>query len=320
MPRSMPSDLIPERFLPAAIAEETRLANENLARKIAATPPLADLAKLRARFVSGEGAIPNTPRSPRAKTLNVSGIPLRVIAPPSPTGVYLHFHGGGWTLGAADMRDGDLELIVESTGLACISVEYRLAPEHPYPAGPDDCETAARWLIEHAKEHFGSTHLLIGGESAGAHLAVVTLLRLRKAGLGDAYRAANLIFGAYDLGGTPSMLASETTLITNRNRLLMATAAFLPPGTSLRDPDVSPLYADLRGLPPALFTIGTLDPFLDDSLFMHARWIAAGNASELAVYPGGVHGFTAFPGSLTDQANARMLAFIRAADASRKTV
>jgi acetyl esterase/lipase len=79
----------------------------------------------------------------------------------------------------------------------------------------------------------------------------------------------------------------------------------------LRDrPDVSPLYADLRGLPPALFTVGTLDPLLDDSQFMAARWSAAGNAAELAVYPGGIHAFNAFPLALGATANRRILEFV----------
>ena len=70
----------------------------------------------------------------------------------------------------------------------------------------------------------------------------------------------------------------------------------------MRDPDVSPLQGDLRGLPPALFTVGTRDPLLDDSLFMAARWAAAGNATDLAVWPGGAHVFVGFPGTLTEQA------------------
>jgi acetyl esterase/lipase len=80
-----------------------------------------------------------------------------------------------------------------------------------------------------------------------------------------------------------------------------------------RHPDVSPLYADLSGMPPALFTVGTLDPLLDDSLFMHARWRSAGNASELAAWAGGVHGFIAFPISLAERAHERIVVFLRGA-------
>ena len=77
-----------------------------------------------------------------------------------------------------------------------------------------------------------------------------------------------------------------------------------------RHPDVSPLYADLDGLPPALFTIGTNDPLLDDSLFMYARWLAAGNVAEVAVYPGGTHGFTRYPIPIAAPAERRRKEFI----------
>jgi acetyl esterase len=302
-------------FRTQAISEETRTINEDLARRLAAAPMPADLAAARERFARGGGAIPITPKSPRATTTTIPGkhgqsVGLRIIAPPSPKGVYLNIHGGGWSFGTADMRDGDLERIADRANLACVSVEYRLAPEHPYPAGPDDCEAAALWLIKYADRTFGSTRLLIGGESVGAHLSVVVLLRLRNAGYANAFCGANLNFGFYDLSLTPSASLARSTLLIDRKRLEQFASSFLPAGTDRRVPDVSPLYAELSGLPSALFTVGTLDPLLDDSLFMHARWGAAENAAELAIYPGGVHGFTALSGTLAPEANAKIDAFM----------
>jgi acetyl esterase/lipase len=125
------------------------------------------------------------------------------------------------------------------------------------------------------------------------------------------FRAANLVYGAYDLTFTPSVRRWGT-----RNHILSTpiidrfTGWFVPDPTKRSDPDVSPLHADLSGMPSALFTVGTLDPLLDDTLFMAARWSAAGNAAELAVYPGGVHAFNAFPQELASEANARMLEFL----------
>ena len=87
-----------------------------------------------------------------------------------------------------------------------------------------------------------------------------------------------------------------------------------------RDPDISPLYADLKEMPPALFTIGTRDALLDDSMFMHARWIAAGNQAKLAIYPGGPHGFTAFPYTLGKEAHVRMDDFLARASAGALVV
>lgn len=82
------------------------------------------------------------------------------------------------------------------------------------------------------------------------------------------------------------------------------------PDASLASPDISPLQGNLSGLPPALFTVGTRDPLIDDTLFMAPRWVAAGNATELTVYPGGAHVFIGFPGTLADQALARIHAFV----------
>jgi acetyl esterase len=125
------------------------------------------------------------------------------------------------------------------------------------------------------------------------------------------FRAANLIYGWYDLSMTPSQKQ------WGNHRLMLRTVdlekyrgAYLPGAKDMRHPDISPLYADLKGLPPALFTIGTHDALLDDSLFMYARYVAAGNRAELAVYPGGAHGFNLFPIAITQQANAHMDAFL----------
>jgi acetyl esterase len=296
-----------------AVSSETHAMNAQLARQ-AATASAMDLPAMRAAFNRGEGPIPATPTSPRAKTVVIDAntghcIALRIIAGPAPAGVYLHIHGGAWIMGTADMRDVNLERIVENTGFACVSIEYRLAPEHPYPAAQDDCETAALWLIQNAKELFGTQRLVIGGESAGSHLAVTTLLRLRDRGY-SAFCAANLIYGVFDLSMTPSQLHADTTLVLNRRSLEGAISAFVPTNIDRKRPDVSPLYGDLRCLPPALFTVGTLDLLLDDSLFMYARWAAAGNQAQLAIYPGGAHGFTTFDYSLAREANALIDEFL----------
>jgi acetyl esterase/lipase len=217
-------------------------------------------------------------------------IRLRTFVPDDRVdGVLFHIHGGAWMSGSPEMVDLMHEGLADALHVACVSVDYRLAPEHPYPAGPDDCEAAACWLLEHARDEYGSDRFLIGGESAGAHLAAVTLLRLRdRHDAADRFVGANLLFGAYDLSRTPSQLGVGIEPGTD---ILDGTGfpidLFLP-GLSLearRDPDVSPLYADLRGMPPALFTVGTTDHLVDDSLFMAARWQLAGNETELIVYP-----------------------------------
>lgn len=307
----------PALFDPSAIDDETKALNAQILAKLQALPDTWSLppAVIRERRRQGLGPFPLAPKSARARTLTIEGprgpIDLRLIAPDHPKGVYLHFHGGGWTLGSADMQDDRLERLAERCGLACVSAEYRLAPEDPYPAGPDDCEAAALWLIREGAALFGTDRFAIGGESAGAHLAVVTLLRLRDRHGLTPFAAANLVAGCYDLAMTPSArLWGEEKLILNTRDMFMFRQNFLRLGGDIADPDISPIHADLRGLPPALFSIGTKDLLLDDSLFMAARWLAAANRADLAVWPGGAHVFTAFPGQLTEKALARMELFL----------
>jgi acetyl esterase/lipase len=186
--------------------------------------------------------------------------------------------------------------MARSVGVATVSVRYRLAPEHPFPAGLDDCVAAARWVIANAVEVFGTGKVVIAGNSAGGYLAAQTLLRLRDhhpVAFGEIV-AASLVFGVYDLGLTPSVrAATPQTLVLNSTWIDQFFAMAFPGRSSerLREPEFSPLYADLTGMPPALFTVGDLDPLLDDSVFMASRWRLAGNESALAVWPESPHGF-----------------------------
>jgi acetyl esterase/lipase len=209
------------------------------------------------------------------------------------------------------MQDPMLERIADNTAQAVVAVEYRLAPEDPYPAGPDDCENVALWLLRNGKQEFGTEVLTIGGESAGGHLTAVTILRMRDRYGYIGFRGANIVYGAFDLSLTPSQrLFGNTRLVLRTIDMQQFYNAFLPTITDRRVPDISPLYADLKDLCPALFTVGTKDALLDDTLFMHARWVAAGNDADLAIYAGGAHGFTLFPNELSKSAIARMDAFL----------
>ena len=237
---------------------------------------------------------------------------FRVIPPAAarPRGVFLHIHGGGWVLGGPHHHDPMLRRMADDTGLTVVSPRYRLAPEHPYPAAPDDCEAAAVWLHHHARRVFGADLVAVGGESAGAHLAAVTCLRLRDRHGLRPFRAALLTYGAYDLRGTPSVReAGEETLILTTKVIEWFTEQFAG-GRDLSHPDVSPLFADLSAMPPVLFTVGTIDPLYDDSLFMHSRWRKAGNRAELAVWPGGIHAFDYFDTHCGRAARTHMHTFL----------
>ena len=308
----------PALFRPNAISDDTAKLNEQLVGLLTPLPEwwVVGAEVTRDARRRGDGPFPVAVKSPRARTITITGkdgneIPLRVIAPANPRGVYLHIHGGGWVLGASDLQDPMLERIADNTGQAVVSVEYRLAPEHPYPAGPDDCEAAAVWLINNAKKEFGTDAITTGGESAGGHLAAVTILRMRDRYGYTGFRGANLVYGAFDLAMTPSQRAfGNRRLVLRTIDMQQFYNAFLPTVEDRRAPDISPLYADLKGLCPALFSVGTSDALLDDTLFMYARWIAAGNEADLEIYPGGAHGFTLFPNALSTQASARMDTFL----------
>lgn len=313
-----PKSLDPDLFKPEAISDETNALNNALIDLLNQSDDTWDIGveEARARRDRGEGPFPVVPKSDRAETRTISGphgdIDLRIIRAPEQKGIYLHIHGGGWVFGSADGQDPMLERIADNNGLTCVSVEYRLAPEHPAPVPQDDCEAAACWLVENAKAEFGTDLLTIGGESAGAHLSATTLLRMRDKHGFTGFKGANLVFGAYDLRWTPSAQAyGDRNLILRTKDVLNFAECFIPADADRTDPDISPLFGSLTGMPPALFTIGTDDALLDDSLFMHARWVAAGNEAELGIYPGGAHGFVAFPGALAQAAVQQMDAFLQ---------
>lgn len=299
----------PALFGKEAITAETAAFNEQFFAQLAARPAAPEAERL-AAYRAAMAAAYGGHLSPLAQERLLPGphgtIPVRVFVPERVRGVYLDIHGGGWIAMSAGDFDPFNEHIAQSCDVAVVSVDYRLAPEHPYPTPVDDCEAVALWLVQHARAEFGVERLVIGGGSAGGQLSATTLLRLRDRHGYSGCAGANLQWGCYDLSLTPS-----NALGGPMPRWFID--LFVPDPALRRDPDVSPLYADLRGLPPALFTVGTLDPLLDDNLFMASRWVAAGNQAELAVYPGGVHGFNVMPHPLAQQANERMEAFIRAA-------
>jgi acetyl esterase len=215
-------------------------------------------------------------------------VPIRVHEPVDvqPAGVLLEIHGGGFYMGSAAASDVGSRRLADTLGVAVVSVDYRLAPECPWPAAPDDCETAALWLAEHAESRFGTKQLEITGFSAGATLAIATLVRLRDRGI-TAFGGAVLQFGTYDLSGqTPAgrLIADEYFL-----------DAYAPNAPDRTHPDLSPLFADLTGLPPVLMVVGRDDVLLEDNLAMAARLLAAGVEIDMRIYPVSPHGFTGHP-------------------------
>lgn len=230
--------------------------------------------------------------------------------PAGPRGTYLLFHGGGWVFGdAAGQNDTRLEAMCEELGVVVLVPDYRKAPEHPYPAPLDDCEAAAAWVEENAGTQFGPAAgdaLIMGGESAGGNLCAAVLLRRRDfhraraaaetkttTRTSDAlpWRLANLVYGIFDVAGTPSVEAfGDRRLVETAGDVRYFGDCYCPDAALRADPDVSPLRGDLTGLPPAVFTVGTEDALVDDTLLMFDEWRAAGNGGWLDVWPEGPHG------------------------------
>lgn len=311
-----PMHIEPAHFDPANTDAETVALNEQLERLSENLPnPIEDgIEPLRHARLNGRGLFGPITRSLFAVNRAITGaggpLRIRVFTPDRIDGVYLHFHGGGWAMGSADQQDEHLDQVADAARVAVVSVDYRLAPEHPYPAPADDAEAAARWVVENCRGEFGVDRIVVGGSSAGAHLAVTAMLRMRdRHGYMD-FAGANLTYGFFDLSLTPSARNWGDRLLVMNTDLCRWFANSYAGSADLTDPDVSPMYADLASLPPALFIVGTQDPLLDDTLLLASRWLADGNTAELAVTPGAAHGFASAPTRAGAEARDRSLRFI----------
>ncbi|HEX8469496.1 MAG TPA: alpha/beta hydrolase fold domain-containing protein [Brevundimonas sp.] len=225
-------------------------------------------------------------------------IPLRILQPSTPPrALIVDFHGGGWVIGSAALNDPLTGHFAEA-GFAVASVDYRLLDEARQiwvPDAVEDCVAALRWALDEGRTQFGVDDVFLIGESAGAHLAALALLKLRDEG---ASRLPACIFvqGVFDLSGTPSVRAAGREALLFDGPNLTRDLGLLTPGldeAGRRHPDLSPLYADLGSLPPALFVMGEADPLRDDSILMAEAW-GRHNTAALLDVPTAPHGFQHF--------------------------
>ena len=241
-------------------------------------------------------------------------VPRRAASSTSPGILYLH--GGGFVIGSPDTHDRLTRELAEGSGARVLSLHYALAPEHPYPAALDDCVEAARWLSAHAGDlGIDPARLAIGGDSAGANLSAATLLRLREEHTPVAFRAVLLLYGWFTEEETPSMRAwGDRDFILSRPVMDWFFEQYAAGVADRNDQYLTPMLGDLRGFPPAVVVVGTLDPLLDDSRLFAAALEKAGVPTTLHVYEDGPHAFMQF--SMLDMcgdAIAKVSAFARAA-------
>lgn len=310
-------ELDPALFDEANADPETLALNEQLERLTLAIPSPIEhgVEPLREARAEGRGLFGPNIHSDLAEDRVIPGpagdLGIRVLVADRVDGVYLHFHGGGWVMGSADGNDERLEAIARNAGVAVVSVDYRLAPEHPYPAPADDSEAAATWLLDHAAEEFGTERIILGGESAGGHLAATTALRMRDRHDYAGFAGAVLVYAVLDLGLTPSAREFGTRPLVLTTALCEWFADAYADGADVTDPDVSPLHADLSDFPPSLLVIGTNDPLLDDSLIMASRLTDAGGEATLHIETGAAHGFTSALSPASDRARGVIHDWIR---------
>jgi len=229
--------------------------------------------------------------------------------------VHIDVHGGGWSTGRAYMNGELNAAIAKTAGVVVVSIDYRLIPNVPLTEILNDCETAARWVMDEGLKEFGVDRVTIGGESAGAHLAAVTLLRLRGKPHFEKIIGALLVYGCYDMAGTPSVHAAPRDTLLLHAPSMAKLRDIVCGGISddaRRQPALSPLYADLTGLPPALFIVGTADPLIDDTRLMHEKWNAQSGGAELEIVAEAPHGFNRFDSSTARKANAYTRAWLGA--------
>jgi acetyl esterase len=218
--------------------------------------------------------------------------PARIYRPegdgPWPTTVYLH--GGGFVIGDLDTHDQLCRRLCRDAGTVVVSVDYRLAPEHPFPAGLEDALAATRWAADHLDDLGGTDRLAVGGDSAGGNLAAVVAQRMP-----DRLAAQLLLYPATDMGGEyPSREENAEGYFLDLAAMEWFFTHYTTDveGVAPEDPRLSPLRAEsLAGLPPAVLVTAELDPLRDEGEAYADRLAAEGVAVHRARYDGLIHGF-----------------------------
>ena len=234
-------------------------------------------------------------------------LPIRIYRPRGlgarllPTVAF--FHGGGWVFGNRDSHDAVCRILAHQAGALVVSLDYRLAPEHKFPAAFDDCVAATRWLLAQAGELGGdAARVAVAGDSAGGNLAAATCLALRDAG-GPAPVFQLLIYPAVDLAAdSDSHRAFADGYLLTAKAIAWCTDSYLAGAEEVSDWRASPLRAaNHRGLPPALVQTAEFDPLRDEGLAYARRLEAAGVRTSHTRYAGMIHGFLRM-GRLVDDA------------------
>ncbi|MET0558117.1 MAG: alpha/beta hydrolase [Solirubrobacterales bacterium] len=268
-------------FMNGMTVEEARASARYEAAVTSANPPIP-MARVEAVEIPG-------PAGPLAARLYAPrGIPGGVTPP-----LLVYFHGGGWVIGDLDTHDGTCRFLAAMAGVAVLSVDYRLAPEHPFPGPVEDAWAAFAWAAANAAALGADPErIAVGGDSAGGNLSAVVSLLAREGG-GATPAMQLLIYPVTDSAETPRsrQLFAEGFFLT-RSDMEQFESAYLPEGIDKDDPRISILKApDLRNLPPAYVTTAGFDPLRDEGEAYALRMREAGVKVALRRHPGLVHTF-----------------------------
>jgi acetyl esterase len=230
---------------------------------------------------------------------DAGGVPVRVYRPSSDPDlpIFVVFHGGGWVIGSVEQYDGIARWLANASGAVVVSVDYRLAPEHPYPAPLDDCWQALQWTASHAADIGGDgTRIAVGGDSAGGNLAAVCALLARDAG-GPALALQVLVYPVCDIDfETASYAANGEGYLLDTDQMHWFFDCYTAGHVDPADWHVSPLHApDLGGVAPAVILTAEYDPLRDEGEAYADRLRAAGVAVEYRCFEGLIHSFFGLP-------------------------
>jgi len=256
---------------------------------LAKLPPSASMtiAERRAQYDRAERVFP-TPPDVAIEAVTAPARPAEWLRPPGARtdAAVLYLHGGGYVIGSPRSHRHLAAAIARAAGTAALLVDYRLAPEHPFPAALDDAVAGYQWLLGRG---LAPSRVVVAGDSAGGGLTVATLLALRDRGLPQP--AGGVCISPWvDLtcsGATYATKAAVDPIVTRESVAMMA-QAYAGPGDP-KAPLLSPLYADLRGLPPLLVQVGSDEVLLDDALGLGERARAAGVDVTVEEWPAMIH-------------------------------
>ena len=263
-----------------------------------AVPPEYDVAKSRERFEKTAIFLGGAPDA-RVEKVDAGGVPSEwVMAPGCDTGrAILYLHGGGYAIGSLNTHRRLAYDISVASAAKVLLIDYRLAPEHPFPAAIDDAAAAWRWLLQ---QGFAANRMAIAGDSAGGGLTIATLVNLRDQKL-SLPACAVAISPWVDLEGVGNSMTTRSAQdpMVQKDGLLWMAKMYLN-GKDSKTPLAAPLHADLKGLPPTLVQVGTAETLLDDAIRIAEKMHAAGVDARLAIWPNQLHVFPLFAPILSE--------------------